>query len=248
QIHGVRTNRELLVRTLEHPEFLRGQTDTHFLARHDAVTLGAPLGDLKVQRWHAAAAALTAQAARRCEAQVLAAIPSGWRNNPSQFQQARFRADATEIVVEYRFERDGLLLRIDGEDQTGAHLAAVAREQIRLVLEGVERVYDVHRHADTFYVDSALGSSVLVEVPRFPIRQQEAAAGSLRAPLAGVVNEVRVKKGDAVAAGDIVLVIDSMKVFHWISAPLSGRIAEIRVEPGAHVEGGTVLAVIEDSA
>ena len=44
----------------------------------------------------------------------------------------------------------------------------------------------------------------------------------------------------------MVLVIDSMKVFHWISAPLSGRIAEIRVEAGNHVDSGAVLAVIEE--
>ena len=67
------------------------------------------------------------------------------------------------------------------------------------------------------------------------------------APLPGVVNEVKVKQGDAVAAGDVLLVIESMKVFHWISAPLAGRVAEIRVEAGNHVEGGAVLAVIEES-
>ena len=50
------------------------------------------------------------------------------------------------------------------------------------------------------------------------------------------------------SAGDVVLVIESMKVFHWISAPLSGRIAAIRVEAGSHVDGGTVLAVIEESS
>ena len=54
------------------------------------------------------------------------------------------------------------------------------------------------------------------------------------------------KQGDTVAAGDVVLVIDSMKVLHWISAPLAGRVVEIRVEAGKHVEGGTVLAVIEE--
>jgi biotin carboxyl carrier protein len=59
------------------------------------------------------------------------------------------------------------------------------------------------------------------------------------------VNEVKAKKGDTVAAGDVVLVINSMKVFHLIVAPVAGRIAEIRVEAGSHVDNGAVLAVIE---
>ncbi len=50
EIHGLHTNRELLVRTLAHPEFLRGQTDTHFLERNDAAALSAPLGDIDVER------------------------------------------------------------------------------------------------------------------------------------------------------------------------------------------------------
>jgi acetyl/propionyl-CoA carboxylase alpha subunit len=247
-IHGVRTNRELLVRTLEHPEFLHGRTDTDFLARHDPAALAAPLGDLEVERIHAAAAALSAQAQRRREARVLGRAPSGWRNNPSQFQQARYSGGGGDISIEYRFERDRLRLRIDGDEHGDVRCQLVAPERIRLRIAGIERAYDVHRRGDTHYVDSPLGASVLVEVPRFPVPEEAIAAGSLVAPLPGVVNEVRVKKGDTVSAGDVVLVIDSMKVFHWISAPLSGRIAEIHVEAGHHVDGGTVLAVIEEGS
>jgi propionyl-CoA carboxylase alpha chain len=245
QIHGLRTNRELLVRALEHPDFQSGRTDTHFLIRNDPVALAAPLGDDRALRLHAAAAALASQAQGRREAKVLGNAPSGWRNNPSQFQQTRFQSDRGEISVEYRFERDGPRLRIDGEQQADLTCEAATPEQVRLSAAGVERTYYVHRVGDTFYVDSPLGASVLVEHPRFPIPKEETPAGSLVAPLPGIVNEVKAKKGDTVAAGDVVLVIDSMKVFHWIAAPLAGRIAEIRVEAGNHVDSGAVLAVIE---
>ncbi len=245
QIHGLRTNRELLVRTIEHPEFLEGRTDTHFLVRHDPVALSAPLGDDCAVRLHAVSAALAAQAERRHEANALTNAPSGWRNNPSQFQQTRFRCDEAEISVEYAFQRGGVRVRVDGEDQSDLKCTAATAERVRLAAGGVERNYDVHRVDDTFYVDSSLGSSVFVELPRFPVPKQETPAGSLVAPLPGVVNEVKVKPGDTVTAGDVVLVIDSMKVFHWIAAPLAGRVTEIRVEAGNHVESGAVLAVIE---
>ncbi len=246
QIHGLRTNRELLVRILEHPEFLAGKTDTHFLERHDPAELAAPLGDQQAHRLHAAAAALAGQAQRRRTAKVLALAPSGWRNNPSQWQQTQFGGPAGELAVEYQFTRRGLQIRVDGEELSGAVFQAHEPEKISLEVDGVRRTYDVHRVGDTFYIDSPLGSSELEEVPRFAVPQDDAVAGSLVAPLPGVVNEVRVTRGDTVEAGEVLLVIDSMKMLHWISAPLAGRIAELRVEAGTHVDAGTLLAVIEE--
>jgi propionyl-CoA carboxylase alpha chain len=248
QIHGLRTNRELLVRTLEHPDFLRGDTDTHFLVRHDARALSAPLGDEHVERQHAVAAAVSSQATRRREAKVLGQAPSGWRNNPSQFQQTRFHGTHGEIVVEYQVGRDGLQLRINGDDQPIVRYEVDGPERIRMRFGDVERAYNVHVCGETFYVDSPLGASELVEVPRFSLPEEEVAAGSLVAPLPGVVHEVKVKQGDAVAAGDLLLVIDSMKVHHSIAAPLAGRVSKIHVEAGHHVDGGTVLVVIEETA
>jgi acetyl-CoA carboxylase biotin carboxylase subunit len=245
QIHGLRTNRELLVRTLEHPDFQTGRADTHFLVRNDPVALAAPLGDESVLRLHAAAAALAVQAERRRDAKVLGAAPSGWRNNPSQAQKTRFQHERGEISVEYRFERDGVRLRIDGEQQADLKCATAVPEQVRMSAAGIERTYDVHRVGDIVYIDSALGATALVESPRFPSPKAETPAGSLVAPLPGIVSEVKAKVGDSVAAGDVVLVIESMKVLHWIFAPLAGRITEIRVEAGNHVDSGAVLAVIE---
>ncbi|MGO9343036.1 MAG: acetyl/propionyl/methylcrotonyl-CoA carboxylase subunit alpha, partial [Acidimicrobiales bacterium] len=79
EIHGVTTNRDLLVRILRHPEFLSGDTDTGFLVRHDPAELGAPLASPEAERLHAIAAALAAQAERRASAKVLGGLPSGWR-------------------------------------------------------------------------------------------------------------------------------------------------------------------------
>lgn len=248
QIHGLRTNRELLVRTLEHPEFQEGRTDTHFYIGHDPAALAVPLGSAHALRLHAVAAALAMQAERRQDAKVLGTAPSGWRNNPSQFQEIRFRCDEEEISVEYRFERQGLQLRIDGVPQPTWKCPVAKSDQVRLEVDGIERTFDVHRVGESHYVDSPLGASTLVELPRFPIPKEEAVAGSLVAPLPGVVNEVKVKNGDVVAAGDLVLVIDSMKVFHSIAAPLAGHVTEVRVEVGQQVDSGTVLAVIEPAS
>ena len=177
---------------------------------------------------------------------MLAHVPSGWRNNPSQYQQVRYRAGDEEVAVEYQFQRGALSVRVNGEELPEVHCTQATPEQVRLQVGGVERSYDVQRSDDTYYIDSAAGSTELVEVPRFAMPEDEVPTGSLKAPLPGVVTEVKLRAGDAVTAGDVVLVIESMKVFHWIVAPLSGKIAELRVAAGNHVEGGMVLAVIDE--
>jgi acetyl/propionyl-CoA carboxylase alpha subunit len=246
QIHGLRTNRELLVRILGHPPFLAGETDTHFLERHPAAELAAPLCDASAERLHAAAAALAAEAARCATAPVLSTIPSGWRNNPSQLQQVKFRGARGEITVEYGHSRSGLSLVIDGAVCEGPRVAGCSPEGVQLEVAGVARTYDVHRVDETYYVDSPLGSSVLEEIPRFPAAEEESEAGSLVAPLPGVVDDVKVAVGDRVSAGDVLVVIESMKMLYPVTAPAAGRVAEIRVAKRAHVEAKTVLAVIEE--
>jgi acetyl/propionyl-CoA carboxylase alpha subunit len=248
RIHGLRTNRELLVRVLDHPDFLSGDTDTHFLERHDPAALAAPLADASTERLHAAAATLASQAHNRTSTTVLASAPSGWRNNPSQLQSVRYQGEAGEILVEYAFQRDDLHLRVASEPLPNVRCVSATPTLVRLEVDGIERAYTVERAGDTYYVDSPLGSSTLVELPRFPLPEDAAVAGSLVAPLPGVVNHVKVQSGDVVSAGDVLLVIDSMKMLHEISAPAGGTVTEIRVEAGSQVDAGAVLVVIEEVA
>ena len=246
ELHGVRTNRELLVRILEHPEFVAGQFDTHFLERHDPAVLGAPLGDAAVEQVHAVAAALAAQAESRATARVLRSLPSGWRNNPSALQRRQFTGASGPIDVGYRFGREGLVVEIDGTLLADVRLESCRSDEVVLEYEGVRRTYGVHRVDGTYYVDSPWGASRLEAVPRFPLADELLEAGSLIAPLPGVVVEVKVAVGAEVAAGDVLLVIESMKMLHPVAAPVAGRVAQLHVEAAGHVEAGTLLAVLEE--
>lgn len=248
RLHGLRTNRELLVRILRHPEFLAGQTDTHFLVRHKPADLGAPLADETATRLHAAAAALASQAERRATTPVLQHVPSGWRNNVSQLQQSRYSVDGREIAVGYRFDRGLLKIEIDGAELADVRLGVCTPSLVELEVAGVRRSFHVQRVGATSFVDSSSGASELSEIDPFPLPDEALEAGSLVAPLPGVVHEVKVTVGDEVAAGEVLLVIESMKMLHPVTAPAAGRVAELRVERAAQVDAGTVLAVIEESA
>ena len=120
RLHGIRTNRDLLVNVLRHPAFLDGATDTAFFDTHGLDKLAAPLADPSTQRLAALAAALADAAGNRSTATALAEAPSGWRNMSSGYQTKRF-ADASgaseptggakdEYEIRYRFVRGRLEL------------------------------------------------------------------------------------------------------------------------------------------
>jgi acetyl/propionyl-CoA carboxylase alpha subunit len=248
RVHGVLTNRDLLVGVLRDDEFRRGAIDTGFLERHDPGVLAARPHAEQAVRLHALAAALAGAAARRVEATVQQAVPSGWRNVPSGDQVALFRSGDREIEVRYRLTRHGLGAGVDGV-RLDVAAADVRPDRVTLVLDGVRRTVDVHRAGDTIWLDSPLGATELVEPPRFPEPVAAEAPGSLRAPLPGTVVRVEVAEGTAVEPGNVVVVLEAMKMEHAVRAPSAGVVAALAVTAGDTVQAGQVLAVVgEDPA
>jgi len=133
---------------------------------------------------------------------------------------------------------------VDGTELPGIVVWSQSPGQIDLEVAGVRRAIAVHRVGEVCYLDSALGSSVLTEVPRFPEPGLAAQAGSLLAPMPGTVVAVSVSVGDQVSAGDPVLVLEAMKMEHPVTAPHGGTVTEVRAA-GEAVDLGAVLAVVQ---
>jgi propionyl-CoA carboxylase alpha chain len=234
ELHGVVTNRDLLVRVLGEPEFLAGGTDTAYLERHPEVF--EPRLSTGEQRARAGlAAALASTVDDRAPA---GALPSGWRNVRSAPQGVSYTAPWGALDVEYVLDRSGALI----DEQ----IRLVQRSPAQVVLEvgGVRHTYRVHRVAGVSYVDHVDGSVALTEVPRFAPPTVERAPGSLLAPMPGAVGRVAVTLGQTVAAGDLLLTLEAMKMEHAVLAPDDGVVTELPVTPGTQVEPGTVLAVV----
>ena len=247
RIHGVTTNRDLLVRTLRHDAFGRGATDTGFLDRHGLDVLAAPLADADAIGRHATAAALCAQAARREEAPVLAPLPSGWRNNTADHQTTVFDTDGRTVTVDYRFGRRHRALgalAVDGIDlDAAAH--DLTPHGVALTVDGVTRRYAVQQVGAVSYVDGPDGSSRLVGQERYPVAAEQVAEGSSLAPMPGNVVRVAVAPGDRVEAGQVLVVLEAMKMEHAVAAGGPGTVAEVAVAEGDQVETGRVLVVVE---
>ena len=241
KLHGLRTNRDLLVRILRHPSFLTGDTDTAFLDRHDLATLAEPLAGPEERRVAAVAAALALAAANRAAASVLPGLPSGWRNVPSQPQVKRFRCGDEELEVAYRPTRDGVV--VEGHDDL--RLVEASPHEVVLELDGLQRRFEVAAYGSLVHVDSPFGSVALEREPRFTDAAEQVAPGSLLAPMPGAVVRVAVQQGDEVADGQVLLWLEAMKMQHEIRAPQAGVVTELAVAEGQQVELGAVLAVVE---
>jgi len=246
RLHGLRTNRELLVNVLRHQAFLDGATDTAFFDTHGLAPLSAPLADARAVRLSATAAALADAAHNRAVAQdfgVLGSIPSGWRNLPSGYQVKTYRDDdANERRIEYRFTRTGLEL------SAGESLQLLSSAPDDVVLadgDGVAYRFSVARYDHDVYVDSVLGPVHLVALPRFPEPGSAVEQGSLIAPMPGNVIRLGAAVGDAVNVGQPLVWLEAMKMEHTITAPTDGVLVELNVQAGQQVEVGTVLARLE---
>jgi propionyl-CoA carboxylase alpha chain len=241
RLHGLRTNRDLLVNVLRHPAFLAGDTDTAFFDTHGLDALAAPLADARTVRLSAIAAAIADAAHNRSTAAALAGLPSGWRNVVSGDQRKVYARADSEHVVAYRFTRTGLNL----PDDPGVALLSATPAEVVLADDGVARPFAVCRYGDEVWVDSPRGSVAFTAVPRFPDPAAVVQEGSLLAPMPGSVIRLGAAQGDRVIAGQPLIWLEAMKMEHTITAPADGILRQLDVTIGQQVEVGAVLALVE---
>ncbi|HJQ06102.1 MAG TPA: biotin carboxylase N-terminal domain-containing protein [Nocardioides sp.] len=233
KLHGLTTNREQLIDVLTRPDFLSGDVSTAMLA--------APLVEEVAQRpsrdHDRTAAALAWVETQRARAKVQQRIATGFRNVPSAPQRVEF-TDGT--VAEWWGERTGY--RVEG-----ATVVSASPTEVVLDVDGVRRRYAIAIVGDRIDVDGPDGHTALQRKPRFVDPSTQVAEGSLLAPMPGSVISVRAAVGDVVEEGQVILVMEAMKMQHTVAAPYAGTIAELAATEGQQVEAGAVLAVVDST-
>ncbi|MFD3490270.1 acetyl/propionyl/methylcrotonyl-CoA carboxylase subunit alpha [Streptomyces sp. NPDC058690] len=243
RIHGPVTNRELLVRSLRHPDFTGARPDTGFYDRHlDALTR-TPGDD--AHRHLAALAAAAAHAARHPDA-IGTSRFGGWRNLPSQPQTRRYRSepDGAEHEIAYRTTRSGAI------DTPGARILTATPGHVTVETDdGVTHRFRLATHHDRVHVDGATGSYTFTTLPRFTDPTERTEPGSLLAPMPGTVVRLAdgLAPGTGVRAGQPLIWLEAMKMEHRILAPATGTLTALHAAPGLQVEVGALLAVVQDA-
>jgi biotin carboxyl carrier protein len=84
----------------------------------------------------------------------------------------------------------------------------------------------------------------VAQVPKVQVKKTTTAGEKIECPIPGVVLKVNVSPGDSVKKGQVMFILEAMKMENEIMAPRDANIVEVNVAKGASVNTGDVLAVI----
>jgi propionyl-CoA carboxylase alpha chain len=271
-IAGVRTNVDAMATILGEPDFLAGDTPTSYLDAHPDVVVG-PDHTTTDQRVLLIAAVLAVDAHDRERDEVLGFAPSGWRNLRTMGQRHvwQLEGDGTEHQVETEPGPDGAVtVRIgawptptaDGtlapDDRIVVAARLLDRQPGRLSLEvdGLRTVVDTRIVAggdrrfvadgEIVHVTSRVAAASWRRAPRFVVHDLEQAGAGPVSPLPGTVIAVHVAAGDEVAEGQVLMVVEAMKMEHKITAHGAAIVTDVRFGVGDRVDTGDLLVALDE--
>ncbi|MEC7105588.1 MAG: biotin carboxylase N-terminal domain-containing protein [Pseudomonadota bacterium] len=239
EIQGLRTNRDFLVATLRTPEFLAGDTTTDFIERVEPTRVREVSRQELIEA--AIAVAMEAQAQRRANSRVLRGLPSGWRNSTMPMEVVSFQCGDAVIDVAYRLQRDGRFRLLCDEEEHFISPYECGSGIVDLDDNGRRLQFSMQSHGSDWLVHSQSGDLVLTEQPRYPDTSLDANTGGLTAPMPGSVLATEVAAGASVSKGDLLLIMEAMKMEHRITAPRDGVVASVHVAVGDQVDNGQLL-------
>lgn len=244
EIQGLTTNRDFLVATLRTPEYLLGDTTTDFIERVDPPRTR----QVSDQELHEAAiaAVLENQARNRAKTKVNRDIPSGWRNSTMPPESMTFTNNGEDLLVQYRVQRDGAFQFWIAAQSYRVVCHAAGANEVDLAIDGHRFSVTARFSGETWHVQGSRGAVSLVEQSRYPLPGAQELGGGQTAPMPGAVLATEVSAGDTVKKGDLLVILEAMKMEHRITAPIDGIVETVHVTAGDQVENGQLLVTINE--
>ena len=245
-VGGLITNRDYLVAILASPEFVAGDTTTDFIDR----VRPTPVVEPAVAQQAAVAGAMWLQGRNRAADGLWGFAPSNWRNAGLPSEQVSFinpsnsvgdGADTEPLMIAYKADRDGRFNLDSGET---VEIVGWSLDRIALQVDGIRRSHRITSTSGRLHIQTAATTVTLEVIPRFSIPGAEVPTGGLTAPMPGAVVEIRCGVGETVSAGQVLIVLEAMKMEHHVVAPFDGIVTEVPISVGQQLGRGTVLLTV----
>ena len=249
---GVEHNLPYLRDVLLHPAHLQGELHTGFLDEH--------FGEWGTQENLRLSSQPSAFTPEETVALLAAALVQWqgqnrgyWRNSPNQPERVRLGLGEMKVDVWLTPGRGREPFRMTLSAQPGqvyiAHLNEVALPDLVLTVNDHRQRLILARENDNWWVQIQANVVKLSQLALLPEPLPPAdAGGSLRAPMPGAILEVLVAVGQKVAAGQVLLKMEAMKMEHTIRAAASGIIEAVYYQPGDTVAADTQLVAIRNES
>jgi geranyl-CoA carboxylase alpha subunit len=238
---GVQSNQRLLVSLLQHPQFISGEFSTAFIAQHftdhPCLHTYAPTAEEL-----AIAAVLFYQAG----AQVHRAPLKGWRNNVGAPLNYRLGLEQQDWTVQ---------LLADGDDRFTVNVMQRAlvltvincdERAVTLEVDGLRQRHAYRINDEELWLFTHPGNLRLEDRTHALISSQSSvSSGTLKAPMDGAIVDVLVSEGSPVSKGQLLVVLEAMKMEHPLKAGIDGVLKRVQVKVGDQVKNRQVLLQVE---
>lgn len=159
------------------------------------------------------------------------------------------RVDGREMRVEVQGKGNRYLVRL-GDRRLEVDFVETSTHFASLLIDGRSHEVGLERRPDGYVVlfpEDTLAVQLLAAAPGDAGTVRHAAGGpaSVRAPMPGKIVRLLAAAGEAVVAGQGLVVMEAMKMENELRAPRAGRVRETRVAEGQAVEGGALLVVLD---
>jgi acetyl-CoA/propionyl-CoA carboxylase biotin carboxyl carrier protein len=239
---GVGTNTGFLRRLLADADVRRGALDTGLVGRRlDALAARPAPAHVLV----AAALARIGATGEPAGVRSTFDLPGGWRQGAPAWTPLRLREADRVVEVGVQGTAAAGRVTVDGEGPHMAH-ATVDGSTLHLELDGHRRTYRFAFDADTIWIGLHGDAWKVRREPRLASqRGSHGRGGPVGAPMPGSVVAVEVREGQPVSAGQILAIVEAMKMEHQVLAPVDGIVTGIAVGPGDQVDLDQRLLVVE---
>jgi 3-methylcrotonyl-CoA carboxylase alpha subunit len=154
--------------------------------------------------------------------------------------------DCIDYSIEVREQSMGSNYLITMAGQSFEASGVLAGSTLTATINGYRKAITIASHEGFFTAfDGASPIAFSSQADDLGVAEEQQGAGDFRAPMNGTIVEVKVRQGDQVDAGAVLLVMEAMKMQHTIKAPSNGTVSALFCEQGDLVDGGSELLTFD---